>query len=273
MFPSDDAEPDQAQLAGPGEPLSRSTFAQADCRYYGRPAGLPTSGGDVHGLLESFADTQQFQLTGPLLTPLGLVDPDYRWSTIQSVLGRITGCSDLPGIVVAQMGDVTVWSMLVEHLRAVYTGALYVAPTQCRSSLVTISLHRVADCEHGSAALTHPSALPVALAIPPGAPTPLSSISFTFVRAFSLVAHQVNRAHSPTPLLPAEGLISLTDVQKEVLSRSADGLSSGEVADLLGCAEATVINHLRGALSVLSCATKPLAVLKAARLGLIPCAH
>jgi len=272
MLPSDDADPDQAQLAGPGEPLSRSTFGEGDCRYYGRVAGRPTSGGDVHGLLQSFADTQQFHLTGPLLTPLGLVDSDYRWSTIQSVLGRITGLSGIPGLVVAQMGDVTVWSMLVEQLRAVYTGALYIAPTQCRSSLVTISLHRVAECEDGSAPI-HPSAVPVALAIPPGAPTPLSSISFAFVSAFSLVAHQVNRAHSRSPILPTEGPISLTDVQKEVLSRSAYGLSSGEVADLLGCAEATVINHLRGALNVLSCATKPLAVLKAARLGLIPCAQ
>ena len=63
--------------------------------------------------------------------------------------------------------------------------------------------------------------------------------------------------------------VALTPRQHEVLRLLGQGLTTGEIADRLVCAHATVRNHVQAILVRLGCRSRLAAVVEAQRLGLI----
>ncbi len=77
-----------------------------------------------------------------------------------------------------------------------------------------------------------------------------------------------DRLLTPRPVAP-HAEIKLTPREREVLLWTMDGKSAGDVAQILGLSEHTVVFHLRNVARKLDASTKHQAVLKALALGLI----
>lgn len=269
MSSLDTSEADKEERAAVRPEASRSSIGTQFAHPYA-PLDLlaSTPGNDVYGLLRAFADTQQYALTGPRFAPISLGHPlDYS-QHVNQVLSSITGSEDLSAALRAIHGNVTVWSLPSSTLPGIYSGVVYVAPSKARTALMTISLHRFAKGE--PADLSSASCSPIVSSTLSDAPC--LSHSLAFVSAFSIVAHQVNRAHEVLPHTSvAESIIDLSATERDVLTKCSLGLTPKEMAHQLGCAEASVNAHIQSALRLLSCGSKAMAVIKAARLGLIPC--
>jgi len=76
-------------------------------------------------------------------------------------------------------------------------------------------------------------------------------------------------SHRMTSKMRVVQNIELTKREREVLQWTADGKTSGEMAEILNLSEHTINFHLKNAICKLKTANKTAAVIKAARLGLL----